>query len=138
MGATPLSPEVRQLVVVYDPGAAFSAWCRSWLEAQPLLVPVRFTPVGGPEALARLGALGTGAELVVVADDGRAWTGAGAFVMCLWATARHRDLSQTLRLPGARMGAEAFFHALAEDRPLLDRLLTLGPDPQAGTLVCTP
>ncbi len=128
-----LSSDVGALTVVYDPNGTFCAWCRSWLEAQPLLVPVRFTPTDGPEAQARLGVLGAGAELVVVADDGRAWTGAAAFVMCLWATARHRDLSRTLRLPVARMGAEAFFHALAANRPLLDRLLTLGPDPQTST-----
>ncbi len=67
---------------------------------------------------------------MVLADDGRAWTGAAAFVMCLWATARHRDLSQALRLPGARMGAEAFFHALAANRAILDRLLWLGPTPR--------
>ncbi len=130
MGATPLSPEVGGLTVVYDADGAFCAWCRAWLCAQPLLVPVRFTPAGGAEAQARLGVLGAGAELVVVADDGRAWTGAAAFVMCLWATARHRDLSHTLRLPVARMGAEAFFHALTANRAVLDRLLTLGPGPR--------
>jgi hypothetical protein len=113
---------------------AFCAWCRSWLETQPLLVPVRFTPAGGPEAVARLGVLGTGAELVVVADDGRAWTGAAAFVMCLWATARHRDLAYALRLPVARMGAEAFFHAVTANRAILDRLLS--PVPARRLPVC--
>jgi hypothetical protein len=94
-------------------------------------VPVRFTPAGGPEAQARLGVLGAGAELVVVADDGRAWTGAAAFVMCLWATARHRDLASALRLPMVRMRAEAFFHAVTANRAVLDRLLRAGPAPQA-------
>jgi predicted DCC family thiol-disulfide oxidoreductase YuxK len=123
----PLSPDVGRLTVVYDPDDGFCSWCRAWLEAQPLLVPVRFTPAGGPEAQARLGVLGAGAELVVVADDGRAWTGAAAFVMCVWATARHRDLASALRLPMARMGAEAFFHAVTANRAVLDRLLRIGP-----------
>jgi predicted DCC family thiol-disulfide oxidoreductase YuxK len=147
----PLSTDVGTLTVVYDAGSggttepagsggtrqpagsggtgqgAFCAWCRAWLESQPLSVPVRFTPAGGPEATARLGVLGTGAELVVLADDGRAWTGAAAFVMCLWATTRHRDLAYALRLPVARMGAEAFFHALTANRAILDRLLSPAP-----------
>lgn len=122
-----LSPDVGALTVVYDPASPFCTWCRGWLQAQPLLVPVRFLPAGGPEAQARLGVLGAGAELVVVADDGRAWTGGAAFVMCLWATARHRDLSSTLRLPVARVGAEAFFHALTANRAILTRLLEPSP-----------
>ena len=133
MATTPRSPDVGGLTVVYDADRAFCAWCRAWLESQPLLVPVRFTPGGSPEAQARLGVLGTGAELVVVADDGRAWTGAAAFVMCLWATARHRDLSHTLRQPVTRTSAEAFFSSLAANQPLLDRLLSPGPRPLART-----
>ncbi len=123
------SPDVGSLTVYADPASPFCTWCRGWLLAQPLLVPVRFLPAGGPEAQSRLGVLGAGAELVVVADDGRAWTGAGAFVMCLWATARHRELSRTLRLPLAHTGAEAFFHALTANRAMLDRLV--GPAPAA-------
>jgi predicted DCC family thiol-disulfide oxidoreductase YuxK len=134
-GPTPLSPDVGRLTVVYDPDGAFCAWCRAWLEHQPLLVPVRFSPVGGPEAVARLGVLGTGAELVVVAEDGRAWTGAAAFVMCLWATARHRDLASALRLPVARMGAEAFFHAVSAHHGVLDRLLDRTPTAHACSQV---
>ena len=126
----PRSPDVGALTVIYDPASQFCTWCRGWLQAQPLLAPVRFLPAGGPEAQARLGVLGTAAELVVVADDGRAWTGAGAFVMCLWATARHRDLSHTLRLPVARTGAETFFHALTANRAILPRLLGATPTPQ--------
>ena len=119
----PLSADVGALTGGYDPASPFCTWCRGWLQAPPLLVPVRFLPAGGPEAQARLGVLGAGAELVLIADDGRAWTGAAAFVMCLWATARHRDLSSTLRLPVARIGAEAFFHALTANRAIHTRLL---------------
>ena len=123
------SPDVGGLTVVYDPEGAFSTWCRSWLETQPMAVPVRFTPAGGPEATARLGVLGAGAELVVIADDGRAWTGAAAFVMCLWATGRHRELSRSLRLPLAHTSAEDFFHAVTANRAILDRLMA--PTPRA-------
>lgn len=121
------SPDVGRLTVVYDPTSAFCTWCRDWVGAQALLVPVRFTPTGSPEAQTRLGVLGAGAELVVVAEDGRAWTGAAAFVLCLWATARHRDLACTVHLPAARMGAEAFFHAITANRAVLDRLLAPAP-----------
>jgi len=126
----PLSPDVGRLTVVYDADDAFCAWCRGWLEAQPLLVPVRFTPAGGAEAQARLGVLGVGVDLVVIAQDGRAWTGAAALVMCLWASARHRDLAEALRLPVARTGARAFFSAVTANRAVLDRLLPTGPEPR--------
>jgi predicted DCC family thiol-disulfide oxidoreductase YuxK len=134
LDVAPLSPDVGSLTVVYDRESAFCSWCRAWLEAQPLLVPVRFTAAGGEEARARLDVLGTGADLVVVARDGRAWTGAAAFVMCLWATARHRDLASSLRLPLAWMGAEAFFHAVTANRAVLDRLLRAG----AAPVPCSP
>jgi len=124
------SPDVGGLTVFSDPASPFCTWWCGWLRAQPLLVPLRFLPVGGPEAQARLGVLGAGAELVAVADDGRAWTGAAAFVMCLWATARHRDLATTVRLPVARLGAEAFFHALTANRAILTRLIDSAPAPQ--------
>ena len=123
----PRSPDVGRLTVVYDAEDPFCTWCRAWLEAQPLLVPVRFEAAGGAEAQARLGVLGTGADLVVIAEDGRAWTGSSAVVMCLWATARHRDLASALRLPVARMGAGAFFSAVTANRAVLDRLLRAGP-----------
>lgn len=119
----PRSPDVGTLTVFYDPDSPFCAWCAGWLQAQPLLVPVRCLPAGGPEARARLGVLGAGAELVVVADDGRGWSGAAAFVMALWATARHRDLATAVRLPVGRLGAEAFFHALTANRAILTRLV---------------
>jgi len=131
MGVAPLSPEVAGFTVIYEPHSAFGVWCRAWLEAQTLLVPLRFTPAGDPEAQARLGVLGAGADLVVVADDGRAWTGAAAFVMCLWATARQRDLSRVLRLPVSWMGAEAFFHAVTANREILDRFVDRRPSPLA-------
>jgi len=128
MDIRPLSPEVGGLTVVYDPDRDFCTWCRAWLEAQPLRVPVRFTPAGGVEASARLGVLGAGVDLAVVADDGRTWTGAAAFVLCLWATVRHRDLSHALRLPADRRGAEAYFAAVTANRVVYDRLVaTCGP-----------
>jgi len=123
MSVAPLSADVTGFTVVFDSDNSFSTWCRGWLEGQALAVPLRFTPAGGSEARSRLGVLGTGADLVVLADDGRAWTGAAALVMCLWATARHRDLSRALRLPVEWMAAESFFHAVTADRVILDRLV---------------
>ena len=128
----PRSPDVGSLTVFYDTDSPFCTWCAGWLQSQPLLVPVRCLPAAGPEAQARLGALATGAELVVVAADGRGWSGAAAFVMALWATARHRDLAVTVRLPVARLGAEAFFHALTANRAVLTRLVGSAPPPHPG------
>ncbi len=37
--------------------------------------------------------------ITVVADDGRVFTAEHAWVMCLWATARHRTLAERLARP---------------------------------------
>ncbi len=41
------SPDVGSLTVFSDPASPFCTWC-GWLRAQPLLVPLRFLPVGKP------------------------------------------------------------------------------------------
>ena len=96
------------LTVVYDAGCAFCRRCRDWLAAQPTHVPLRFEAAGGRPG-----------ELVVVADDGRAWTGPAAFVMCLWATTAYRPVSYRLR---GRAG-EAFFRAVSAERHALGAML---------------
>jgi predicted DCC family thiol-disulfide oxidoreductase YuxK len=122
-----MADDVGTLTVYTDERCGFCDWCRQWLRAQPLLVPVQFAPAGGEEARRRLGALAASDDLVVQADDGRVWAGGGAFILCLWATERHRDLARTLRMPVVRMSAERFFRSLSSNRDVMARFFPPTP-----------
>ena len=101
-----------RLTVLYDDGCPLCRTFSGWLSRQPVLVPLDLVPAGS--ALARrcfptLDHDRTLEEVTVVSDAGEVWTGAHAWVMCLWATAAHRGLAEGLarpsRLPMARGAA---------------------------------
>lgn len=126
---------VTGLTVFYDGRCALCRRCRSWLEAQPTLVPLRFQEADAELArtlLPQLPWLGT--ELVVVDDAGAAWIGPAAFIVCLWATARYRPWSARLAGPAFAPLAENFFHLVSANRDRLGR--RLDPPPCTGD-ACT-
>lgn len=108
--ATPLAPAnphtatptTTSLTVLYDATCPLCTRFRGWLQAQELLVPITFVPAGSPEAVARFPGLDprqTLREITVVGDSGAVWTMEYAWVMCLWATRRHRVLAERLAQP---------------------------------------
>ena len=104
------------LVVLYDAGCPMCSRFRSWLVEQPHLVRVTAVPAGSPEARRLLPGLDHGAtlrEVTVVADTGAVWTGASAWVTCLWATVEHRDLAIRLSTPLGLPVARAMAYAAA-------------------------
>jgi len=108
--ARAVTAPVLALTVLYDEGCGLCRWVRGWLETTPQLVPLTWVPCGSPEARSRFPFLDhdrTREEVTVVADDGRAWTAEGAWIMCLWATAAHRDLAVWLSGTGRRQLARA-------------------------------
>ena len=113
------------LTVFYDEHCELCRRCRAWLETQATWVPVRFHPAGAEEAarlIPQLPWLGT--ELVVVADDGAAWVGPAAFLVCLWATFRYRHWSTRLSSPAFAPLAEGFLHRVSASRGRLGRRLS--------------
>ena len=101
-----------RLTVLYDDRCPLCRTFSAWLGRQPVLVPLDLVPAGSPAARRRFPALDhtrTLEEVTVVSDAGAVWTGAHAWVMCLWATAAHRALAESLarpsRLPVARGAA---------------------------------
>ena len=107
---------MRSLVVLYDAGCPMCSRFRFWLVRQPHLVPVTAVPAGSPEARALLPRLDHDAALrdvTVVADTGAVWTGASAWVTCLWATVEHRDLALRLSTPLGLPVARAMAYAAA-------------------------
>lgn len=115
-----------ELTVYYDVHCALCRRCREWLQDQATHVPLRFVEADADQArrlLPELPWLGT--ELVVVADDGSAWIGPAAFIVCLWATVRYRDWSWRLSRPLVAPTAESFFHLVSSHRDGIGR--RIGP-----------
>ena len=110
-----------RLVILYDASCPFCIWCREWMQGQPAFVTLDFLDCRSPSALARYGAIPVlRSELCVVSDAGEVWWGPAAFLMCLWALVRWREmacgLSGTLS-PLARL----FFRVLSAERHRLAR-----------------
>lgn len=106
------------MAIIYDDTCPFCVGCATWLARQPTLLPVRLLPATAPATIEQHGHRpGYGAELLVVADDGRTWVGPAAFVATLWCLATYRGLSTHLTGPAAR----AFFTRLSGARGTLGR-----------------
>ena len=91
-----------RLTVLYDDRCPMCRAFSTWLARQPLLVPLDVVAAGSESARRRFPALDHGRtleEVTVVSDAGAVWTGAHAWVMCLWATAPHRALAESLARP---------------------------------------
>ena len=107
---------MNRLVVLYDAGCPMCSRFRSWLVEQPHLLEVTAVPAGSSTARALLPHLDHAAtlrEITVVGDGGQVWTGAHAWVVCLWATAEHRDLALRLSTPLGLPVARAMAYAAA-------------------------
>ena len=136
MNDRPSSGRIGSLVVLYDAGCPMCSRFRSWLVEQPHLVPVCAVPAGSVaarELLPHLDHAATLREVTVVADTGAVWTGAGAWVTCLWATAPHRDLATRLSTPLGMPVARGVAYAAAG----LRASLTTTRVPEAGVPAAT-
>ena len=106
-----------KLTILYDERCAFCLRCRDWLADQPCLVQVELMPAGSPAARERYGTMPwLGNELIVVDEDGRAWVGSAAFLVCLWATVRYRPWSYLLTRPGFSKYTARFLMHVSKDR----------------------
>src|SRR4051812_37926667 len=119
---------IGRLTVLYDADCGLCQWARWWLASSVLLVPLDFVPLGSAEARRRFPFLDhqrTREEVTVVADTGEVWTAEAAWVVCLWATADHRHLAESLPRPAGGGGAPAVARAAAR------RTSRPGPPPPA-------
>ncbi|MEO5663608.1 MAG: DCC1-like thiol-disulfide oxidoreductase family protein [Nocardioides sp.] len=134
-----------RLTVLYDDGCPLCRTFSTWLARQPTLVGLDLVPAGSGCARNRFPALDherTLAEITVVSDAGEVWTGAHAWVMCLWATATHRALAESLARPSRLPLAKGAAQLAAGIRSVTtSRSATPGgdyPDDCAGTCSPTP
>ena len=115
----------RGLTVLYDPHCALCRRSAHWLTTQPAHVPVLVLAAGSPAARQRFGDLGhLGDELLVIADDGRAWWGPPeAYLMCLWALQRWRPWAMRLSRRGMSRLAAAVFKRVSTHRVAIGAIL---------------
>ena len=119
---------MKTLTIFHDPRCGLCARFRLWLEGQPTRVRVEFLAYDSEEAGRRfpgLAALGAGQDVVVLADDGRWWQGASAWITCLWATVAYHEWAFRLATPALLPWVGKIVHALSENRLTISRLLRL-------------
>lgn len=106
-----------KLTVLYDEQCGLCRRARDWLLTQPMWVEMELLAAGSAAARSRYGSIPwVGQDLVVVADDGRIWRDAPAFLMCLWATRRYRKYARTLSGSAFKPVATAFFNGISKRR----------------------
>ncbi len=117
---------MNKLFAFYDGACGLCGACRSWLGAQPQWVEIAFLPYQSEEARLLcpvLDALKPDEKIVVMADTGELYQGESAWLILLWATKAHRQLSATLASPGLRHLAGYFVEAISTNRLSISRLL---------------
>jgi predicted DCC family thiol-disulfide oxidoreductase YuxK len=122
---------MKTLTIFYDERCGLCSRFRAWMEAQPKRVRVEFLAYDSPEALRKfpgLRDLQADREVVVLADDGRWWQGAAAWVTCLWATHSHYEWAQRLSSPVLLPFVRKAVHLISENRLGLSRLLGMRGD----------
>jgi predicted DCC family thiol-disulfide oxidoreductase YuxK len=93
---------MNSLTILYDARCNLCAHVRSWLETQPAYLELLFLPAGSAEARQRFPQLDhaeTLDELTVVSDEGAIYSGANAWVICLWALQGYRAWALRLSSP---------------------------------------
>lgn len=126
------------LTLFYDTRCGLCSQVRRWLTAQPAYVRLDFVPYDSPEATRRLPAirhLQADQEIIILADTGEVWQGAGAWVICLWALREYRAWSARLASPAMQAMARQIVHWISANRIGLSRLMELTSDAELSAVV---
>lgn len=120
--------EMNTLTIFHDPDCGLCTNFKRWLLDQDSYLPLEFIPYCSNEARVRLPLierLNPSGEIVVMADDGRWWQGASAWLTCLWALKNYREWSFRLATPSLMPMVATLCHLLSENRVHVSRLLKL-------------
>ena len=122
---------MKKLTVFYDANCGVCTSFRRWVNGEPAYLVLEFLPYNCrraseicPDLLKR----GADREVIVMADDGRLWQGAEAWVTCLWALRRWRGWSKRLAKAVLLPFAEKLCKLVSSNRLTLSRLLHLRSD----------
>ena len=122
-GAT-ASATVQRLAVFFDQECSLCRACRRWLMSQDKYFPVDF--IAYQSRLAReicpqLADMNPEKEIVVMADNGQLYQGGSAWIMCLYALRRYRELSFKLAHPMLLPLAKKICHVVSNNRLKLSK-----------------
>ncbi|MBV8846441.1 MAG: DUF393 domain-containing protein [Bryobacterales bacterium] len=118
---------MQRLFIVYDPDCGLCSQIKGWLAHQPAYLRLNFVSSGSPAARRLLPSLAPG-DLAVVSDEGDAWVGDRAWVICLWALRDYRRWAARLARPFLLPFAERAFAALSRNRATISRVMSLQSD----------
>lgn len=119
---------MKTLTIFYDPRCGMCSTFRQWLMRQVKTVYVEFVDYAGDEARRRFPGiedLRADQDIVVLADDGRWWQGASAWLVCLWTTVEYRGWSYRFAGENLKPLVKRFVHALSTRRHAISNLLGL-------------
>ena len=120
---------MRYLTVLYDPQCGLCARLGEWMEAQPKWIALRLVPSNlGSRLYPELSARIDREELVAISDDGAAYTGEHAWLMCLYALKHYRSWAQRLSRPALLPLARSAFAVLSDNRRRISNWLGLLSD----------
>jgi predicted DCC family thiol-disulfide oxidoreductase YuxK len=122
---------MKRLFVVYDPACGLCSQIKDWLMRQPAYVPLYFVPSGSPEVQRMMPSLPPG-EIAVFSEEGDAWVGNRAWILCLWALREYRGWAARLARPALLPFAQQAFAVLSRNRAALSRLMRLRSDAEMG------
>jgi len=117
-------PPVTSITILYDSACGLCTRAKAWIAQQEPFVGIHFVASGSAEAHARFPRL-PASELAVVANTGEVWLGNHAWIVCLWALRRYRDLAFRLTSPLLLLMAREAFAVVSKNRSALSHMLGL-------------
>ena len=118
---------MRSITVLYDPTCPLCCKAALWLNDQPKYVPIVFCAAGSPAARESFPSLdheATRNQLTVVGDGGEVYYDERGWLMCLWATRKHREIAlRFAATPGRLDQAKRFVLWVSRHRRALGSLV---------------
>ncbi|MFT4546074.1 MAG: putative DCC family thiol-disulfide oxidoreductase YuxK [Verrucomicrobiales bacterium] len=129
---------VKALAVFFDQDCNLCGACRRWLMAQDKYIPLEFMAYQSRRAreiCPRLAELNPDKEIVVMADNGQIYQGGSAWIMCLYALRKYRELSMKLAHPMLLPLAKKMCHVVSSRRMSLSRMFRSSREELARELI---
>ncbi|MCO4771757.1 MAG: DUF393 domain-containing protein [Deltaproteobacteria bacterium] len=113
-----------RIYVLYDPVCEVCRRCMQFLRDEPKLVSIEGLPRDGLTAARLFPDLDRSADdLVVVSGEGAVYSGADAFIVCLWALRDYRGWADRLSRPTLRPLARRALESFSRHRGVLSGFL---------------
>jgi len=100
-----MSIMMNSLTIFFDHECALCCRFRTWLEAEPCHLDLRFVSYRSSEARAILPEIDDfdpGKEILILGDNGTIYQGPDAWIVCLWATREYRHWADRFAKPAFR------------------------------------